>query len=357
MPPKIKTYNQYQKSLLSCKPVKKILGENYQLNNHNITELNKIFNEYKQNLSSLMDWRETIAYFIIYDLSYCVQRLKRMKKSKTAVTTLKYSFLRYGKKQGCIKYEEMVNKNSSAHKGNFYIYKNKNMLLKKFYETHGGLYNYDNVEYGGTKIKVSIKCKKHGTFQQLPFDHINGAGCPQCGNTIRSDKNRISLVDWLQRAKIKHGDRYDYSMITDVKSQSTKLPFICKKHGVFYTSMKQHLKFGGSCPSCTKSFYENEWLDSLNISKQNRNIKVFLDDGYIIADGYNEKTKTVYEFWGDYWHGNPLTTDHKKINYQTKKTFGELYANTQNKIHNIKKSGYILIDIWEYEWLKLRDNV
>ena len=32
-----------------------------------------------------------------------------------------------------------------------------------------------------------------------------------------------------------------------------------------------------------------------------RQVKI---DGYIV-DGYDSKTNTIYEFNGDFWHGNP----------------------------------------------------
>ena len=66
----------------------------------------------------------------------------------------------------------------------------------------------------------------------------------------------------------KHGDKYDYSLITDeiYKDSSTKLPIICHnldsdgvEHGVFYQDRKHHLR-GHGCPKCAKTGvkYTNE---------------------------------------------------------------------------------------------------
>lgn len=66
----------------------------------------------------------------------------------------------------------------------------------------------------------------------------------------------------------KHGDKYDYSLITDeiYKNSSTKLPIIChnldfdgNEHGIFYQDRKHHLR-GHGCPKCAKSGikYTNE---------------------------------------------------------------------------------------------------
>jgi hypothetical protein len=39
------------------------------------------------------------------------------------------------------------------------------------------------------------------------------------------------------------------------------------------------------------------------------------------VDGYDENTNTVYEYLGDYWHGNPEKFYPKDINRDCKKTF------------------------------------
>jgi len=42
-------------------------------------------------------------------------------------------------------------------------------------------YNYDEVDYINSSIKVKIICKSHGLFYQRPADHLTGHGCPECG--------------------------------------------------------------------------------------------------------------------------------------------------------------------------------
>lgn len=47
-------------------------------------------------------------------------------------------------------------------------------------KTHENRYSYDKVEYINGRTNVLIDCKKHGTFKQMPNNHIRGAGCPTC---------------------------------------------------------------------------------------------------------------------------------------------------------------------------------
>lgn len=56
----------------------------------------------------------------------------------------------------------------------------KYIVVKKFTEIHGDIYDYSLVEYINDKVKVKIICKKHGVFQQNSMKHKSGQGCPSC---------------------------------------------------------------------------------------------------------------------------------------------------------------------------------
>lgn len=55
-------------------------------------------------------------------------------------------------------------------------------ILSKFADAHGGRYDYSQMNYIKQTTKVSIICKIHGTFDQLPVNHMRGVGCPKCSN-------------------------------------------------------------------------------------------------------------------------------------------------------------------------------
>lgn len=67
------------------------------------------------------------------------------------------------------------------------------------------------------------------------------------------------------------------------------------------------------------------------------------------ADGYCQETNTIYEFHGDYWHGNPNIFEGNEYNTSTKCTMGELYQRTIKKEQTIRELGYNLIVVWESE--------
>lgn len=64
-------------------------------------------------------------------------------------------------------------------------------------------------------------------------------------------------------------------------------------------------------------------------------------------DGYCKETNTVYEFMGDFFHGNPKLYNQNDINPLNKKTFGELYSEILKRLELIKNEGYNIITIWE----------
>lgn len=47
-------------------------------------------------------------------------------------------------------------------------------------EIHDGKYSYKRVIYSHSHIKVEIVCPEHGSFWQMPYVHLRGAGCPAC---------------------------------------------------------------------------------------------------------------------------------------------------------------------------------
>lgn len=65
-------------------------------------------------------------------------------------------------------------------------------FVKRAKEVHGERYSYENVRYRKALDKVLITCPKHGDFKQTPNDHLNGHGCPTCGNNASKGEDEIA---------------------------------------------------------------------------------------------------------------------------------------------------------------------
>ena len=76
---------------------------------------------------------------------------------------------------------------------------NKKIKLEEFInqciKTHGYKYDYSLVKYKNSKKnKIEIICKKHGIFQQTPYEHKKGSGCPIC-NESKGERNIRFILD------------------------------------------------------------------------------------------------------------------------------------------------------------------
>ena len=54
---------------------------------------------------------------------------------------------------------------------------------------HGDKYDYSKVVYNGNKTKVTIICKIHGEFYQIPNDHTRNHGCRKCSEDNKLNYN------------------------------------------------------------------------------------------------------------------------------------------------------------------------
>ena len=228
---------------------------------------------------------------------------------------------------------------------------NQNNLyfINKAKEYHGEKYDYSLVKYKNNYTKVSIICSTHGEFKQSPANHYK-YGCLNC-----SGKNRKSTDDFINQANIIHNNIYNYSL-TEYTNAFSKIIVTCNIHGNWETEPSNHLS-GKRCPKCSIRISKKEiqWLDYIGIPQNNRNVCIRVNSKKFFADGYDPITKTVYEFYGDYWHGNPEIFNQNEMNKSIKKTFGYLYGKTINKEKILIKAGYNIISIWENDWNKLNN--
>ena len=117
-------------------------------------------------------------------------------------------------------------------------------FITKSVERHGNRYQYDKTTYKGPSVKVTITCPEHGDFEQLPYSHLNGSGCPKCRGFRKTTGD---IVGEFEKA---HGKKYDYSKV-EYRGSKTKVTIICPEHGEFSQTPQKHLK-GQGCPVCAK---------------------------------------------------------------------------------------------------------
>lgn len=168
-------------------------------------------------------------------------------------------------------------------------------FLEKANNIYENEYDYSEVKYINSHIKVKILCHKtdeygneHGEFWQTPNSHLNGCGCPKCSYEKRGESKRSNTCDFIEKAKKIHGDKYDYSNVVYKKRQAL-VSIICKEHGVFQQTPNNHLN-GAACPKCKISKLQKRVEDFL---KKN-NIKYITEKTF---DWLKNKKKLRLDFY------------------------------------------------------------
>ena len=226
-------------------------------------------------------------------------------------------------------------------------------FIKNSRMVHGDKYDYSLSSYVGWDKKIKIICLTHGGFLQIPNNHLRGHGCPKCAFKMVNYILRGNIDKFIKKSKKIHGNKYNYSK-AKYKDSYTKLEILCPRHGSFFQKPNGHLT-GKGCIKCSHiiSKPETEFLNHLNILTRNYTLPEWKLKR---ADGYDEKSNTIYEFLGDYWHGNPKIFNKNDVNTRAHKTFGELYKNTIKMLNRLKSFGYNIKYIWESDWDYFRNG-
>lgn len=226
------------------------------------------------------------------------------------------------------------------------IKSNTQKFIEKAKKIHGDFYSYEFVKYTNAITKIIVMCKIHGCFECTPHIHLGGHGCYKCFLERRTG----SMEQFITEANVVHNNKYTYENVT-YKNIRIKVSITCPLHGDFKQTPDSHLH-GHGCPKCIKTYKQNKWLNYLGLpdDKLHREVTIKIGNKKFRVDGYSPELKTVYEFNGDSWHGNPKIFDANSINPVTKKTYGVLYKNTIQKETSLKEAGFQVISIWESDF-------
>lgn len=225
------------------------------------------------------------------------------------------------------------------------IGKNKmsqNEFMEKAKKVHKNKYDYTQTKYDKSNLHLNIICPIHGMFKIIAGEHLNGSGCKKCADNNR----KISIENFIKIVNKIHNNKYDYSK-TIYTNIHTKINIICPIHGKFSITPASHIHSKVGCKKCkngNSSKKEIEFLNKVGIPIDDRQIKI---NNYIV-DGVKENV--IYEFLGDYWHGNLNKFLADDINKVSNKTYKELHEKTFNRFNSLKQHGYCIKYIWENDW-------
>lgn len=217
----------------------------------------------------------------------------------------------------------------------------------------------------GTDRKVFWKCKncqnKWKASVSSRTNKNNSRGCPKCSFNKRTQTiNRNKIVENGSLADVSPDLVDDWDYINNVgfcpetiQSKSKKKVYwvcsCCRHH--WKVPVKNRSVDGNGCPNCSGgsvSRVSQKWLDSLGIKIR----EYYIKELNIRVDGYDPETNTVYEFLGDYWHGNPMNSKYpaNKLNKHNNKTFEQLYLEWRDRKRSLQNQGFNVEFIWESDF-------
>lgn len=237
-------------------------------------------------------------------------------------------------------------------------------FIAKANEKHDFRYEYTKAEYvksNGTKIIVT--CKEHGDFEISTKSHLSGHGCSACASNERSIRSSLKVPELVGKLNITHEFKYDYSkveLVGDIKN--VPITVICPVHGDFSILVQRHYKHG--CPECEKDNPKKKrssikqskpgkhWLDTMERILGITLVREFrLPENLRRAvDGYDPITRTVYQFHGDFFHGNPKVYTESDYNQLRSMTFGQIFEESCRYDQEVIDLKYNLEIMWESDW-------
>lgn len=158
-----------------------------------------------------------------------------------------------------------------------------NIFIERSILKHGNTYDYSECKYVNIHTKVDIKCKKHGIFPQTPNKHIRGRGCPKCRAEKLSIMFRSNTEKFIEKAKLVHGDYYDYSNVEYINSGANVI-ITCPVHGDFEQIPSNHLR-GAGCIDCGFEKTKNSLTS---------NTEEFIEKAKLLHDDYYDYSNVMY---------------------------------------------------------------
>lgn len=115
--------------------------------------------------------------------------------------------------------------------------------IEKARVVHGRKYDYSNITYSGSFIKISIFCPDHGYFIQTSASHLTGRGCPNCKKTKISKARSLhpnvwNYSDWKKAAE--RSSLFDSFKVYLIRCSDQNEVFY--KIGKTYKSIKQRFR-------------------------------------------------------------------------------------------------------------------
>lgn len=222
------------------------------------------------------------------------------------------------------------------------ISKFNDLVYGDFYGNYRSVFRRHKQHEDRSRIEKQI-LRKQTNIKIYGFDH------PMKNSDI-IQKTKNTLIKLNKRKTVNGLVLHDFFKTLEISNHI--------KYARFYHT---YIKYGEV--AFNKDIYEkiwsrskiaNEWLNIIEYSLDYSIIREYHIKGTKFrVDGFDPKTNTIYEFYGDVWHGNPKRYNLDDIQAFEKKTYRYLYDKTMKREAKLKSLGYNIITIWETDYNSL----
>lgn len=216
-----------------------------------------------------------------------------------------------------------------------------------------------------SKNKSELERKQASPYS---LEHYYKKGAKTEEDAILMRKQFLDTLDrstWIQSTNIEYYTRQGYSLeeaqeLRRQKYATNTLEHYIKIYGPELAvqkkkervnKWKQTLFTGNTHSKISDTFFEkiaNEY-NSDNIFYGNNEYTLVLDNITALPDFIDIEKKKIIEFYGDYWHCNPLKYNSTFFNKHKELTAKQIWEKDNERIQLLKNNGYDVLIIWEYE--------
>jgi len=165
-----------------------------------------------------------------------------------------------------------------------------------------------DLKYKNTMSKIRVMCNNCQKESEIQINNLI--------NKARYNKYpclcyyKHTREDFLRKAKEIHGNKYDYSLITEEwwdenykHGNKTQLPIICPNHGIFYQTYHEHVIIKNNCIWCTSKLHYRDFLKKAKEIHKNKYEYLFDEQWWIENFTSQENTKILIKCpkHGEFW--------------------------------------------------------
>ena len=232
-------------------------------------------------------------------------------------------------------------------------------------------------DFDGNKTRIRLKCTLDGYEWETSINKLinDGSGCARCSG--QEEWNYLRLQVAISELRYPDGSpvctlemsESEFQEAYEKDGAHAKILVRCtvNQDHTWWVSIDSLINGRSGCPDCISKKYsksEIEWLEYV-MKTEGIHIQHALNGGQVSicgrsVDGICYETNSVYQFHGDFWHGNPNKYDQNKIHPRYKEkgiTYGDKYKETLIKDQELRDQGYNVIIMWESEWKEIKKKL